>query len=152
MSYRILSDNDCHNSPGLCNNPSCPNPPIYWNPQVVHSRTGRQIPLSEPFNPQVKAPLPHQCMRQHRPGIYINKYEGYESAGRNQDQKQPPPPWPLPLPEGVHPGTTHLWVNNEFVRLYKCPLCSFQNIHRDVINHHLKFAYDKYHNESGIRI
>lgn len=66
-----------------------------------------------------------------------NKLKGYTGP--------PPPP-------GIHLGTTHLWVNNEFVRLYKCPLCSFQNIHRDIINHHLKFAYDSYHNQSGITI
>lgn len=60
-------------------------------------------------------------------------------------------PWPDP-PEGVILGVTHLWVGGEFVRLYKCPLCSFQNIHKDVINHHIKYAYDEYHNKSGVTI
>lgn len=87
-------------------------------------------------------------MKKHRPGIYINKYEGsgYEAPPKEK------PPWPLPLPEGIHLGTTHLWVEGEFVRLYKCPLCSFQNIHKDVINHHIKFAYDERHNKSNVRI
>ncbi len=65
------------------------------------------------------------------------KPEGYEGP-------RPPP--------GILLGITHLWVNGEFVRLYKCPLCSFQNIHKEVINHHIKYASDKRHNESGIVI
>jgi hypothetical protein len=86
-------------------------------------------------------------MKKHRPGVYINKYEGFE-APKKEEKK----PWPLPLPEGVHLGTTHLWVDNQFVPLYKCPLCAFQNIHKEVINHHIKFAFDTRHNKSGIKI
>jgi hypothetical protein len=101
-------------------------------------------PLNEPFNPHIKAPVLHRCMKEHKPGIYIKKYT-------DEPKKEEKKPWSTP-PAGVHLGTTHLWVNEEFVQLYKCPLCSFQNIHKDIINHHIKFASDKYHNESGIRI
>ena len=149
MSYRIIPDAPFRNGEGRCNSPSCPNPTIYWNPQVVHSRTGRQIPLSEPFNPQVKAPLPHQCMKKHRPGVYINKYETSEKEedwNKLKGYHGPPPP------VGVHLGVTHLWYEGEFVRLYKCPLCSFQNIHKDIINHHIFYASDERHNKSGIKI
>lgn len=144
MSYRILSDNENRNSQSTCNNANCPTKTIYWNPQVVHSQTGRRTPLSEPFNPHIKAPVLHRCMKQYRPGVYIKKYE------------DPPIPHtfyhgPDP-PSGVHLGISHLWINHEFVQLYKCPLCSFQNIHKDIINHHIKFASDKYHNQSSIRI
>ena len=150
LSYKILSDNEFRNSPGPCNSPACPSPAIYWNPQVVHSRTGRQIPLSEPFNPQVKAPLPHQCMKKHRPGVYINKYESEEEENWNYN-KLSGYHGPVP-PPGVHLGTTHLWYEGQFRTLYKCPLCNFQNIHKDVINHHIFYSDDKRHNQSGVRI
>lgn len=60
-------------------------------------------------------------------------------------------PWPTPPPD-VQLGVTHLWIDGEFVRFYKCPLCNFKNIHKEVINHHIKFAYDERHNKSGVRI
>lgn len=72
-------------------------------------------------------------------------------TAKKRDEKENKNPWPEP-PKGVLLGITHLWVDGEFVRLYKCPLCSFQNIHKEVINHHIKFAFDTYHNQSGVRI
>src|SRR6185436_1708918 len=76
MSYRVLPDNDNRNTQSQCNNPSCPTKTIYWNPQVVHSQTGRMTPLNEPFLPQQKAPVLHRCMRSNPPNQYIRKSYG----------------------------------------------------------------------------
>ncbi len=118
---------------------------IFWRPPLLDKEIAYKGP--KPLN-QPDGRTVHRCMRGGtKDGQFYHTY----STNRN-DKKEPPPPWPLPLPEGVHLGTTHLWVNEEFVRLYKCPLCSFQNIHKDVINHHIQYAFDKYHNSSQIRI
>lgn len=76
------------------------------------------------------------------------------SDNDNKEWKRPNGYFGPKPPPGVHLGVTHLWLVDEqrFTPLYKCPLCHFQNIHKDVINHHIKFASDKYHNSSGIRI
>jgi len=76
MSYRVLPDNDNRNTQSLCNNANCPTKTIYWNPQVVHSQTGRMTPLNEPFLPQQKAPVLHRCMRSNPPTRYIKKFYG----------------------------------------------------------------------------
>lgn len=120
---------------------------IFWRPPLLD----KEIAYSGPRPLNSDGRTVHRCMRG---GTIDHRFYHTESTSRIGQQKQPPPPWPLPLPEGVHLGTTHLWLQDkkEFVPLYKCPLCSFQNIHRDVINHHLKFAYDSYHNQSKVRI
>ena len=144
----------------VCPNPTCRKVKCYdhcnhcgndilWRPTELDKEIAYRGP--KPLNPPYGREV-HRCMRG---GTKDGQFYHTEPTSRQNPksiEKQPPPPWPLPLPEGVHLGTTHLWVNNEFVRLYKCPLCSFQNIHRDVINHHLKFAYDSRHNQSGITI
>lgn len=147
-NYRIMPDVPFSNGEGHCNNPNCPNPAIYWTDKVLNADTGKKLPLNEPFT-GLRPPQIHGCMKQFKPGVFLDKYD---NKTREQEKPQrsgyngPPPP------EGVHLGTTHLWVGGEFVPLYKCPLCSFQNIHKEVINHHIRFAYDKYHNSSNIRI
>lgn len=136
------------NGEGRCNNPSCPNPKIYWTDKVLNADTGKKLPLNEPFT-GLRPPQIHECMKQYKPGVFLDKYDNKKKEEDDWNKLKgytgPPPP------PGVHLGTSHLWLEDkkEFVRLYKCPLCSFQNIHRDVINHHLKFAYDSYHNQSG---
>lgn len=122
---------------------------VLWRPKGLD--WGIKYNGPKPLNPLDGSK--HECMRG---GTKDGQFYHTESTSRPAQAKQPPPPppWPLPLPKGVHLGTTHLWLEDkkEFVRLYKCPLCSFQNIHREVINHHIRFAYDSYHNQSGIKI
>lgn len=127
-----------------CNH--CGNP-VLWRPPLLDKEIAYKGP--KPLEPDGRTV--HRCMRG---GTKDHQFYHTESAGRNQQKSDPPssPPWPLPLPPGIHLGISHLWYEGEFVRLYKCPLCSFQNIHKDVINHHIKFAYDKYHNQSGVII
>ena len=74
MSYRIIPDMELRNNEGKCNSDACPNPEkrIYWNDAVRNKETGKKMPLNEPFTGQ-KPPQPHRCMRQYRPGKYINK-------------------------------------------------------------------------------
>jgi hypothetical protein len=126
--------------------------PVLWRPPLLDKEIAYKGP--KPLNPPDGRTV-HRCMRG---GTKDGRFYHTDPTSRQADQSEqkqptpPPPPWPLPLPEGVHLGTTHLWVNNEFVPLYKCPLCHFQNIHKDVINHHIKYSSDKYHNASGIII
>ena len=138
------------NGSGMCNNPSCPNPKIYWTDKVLNADTGKKLPLNEPFT-GLRPPQIHGCMKQYKPGVFLDKYDnkGKEKEEPRRSGYTGPPP-----PAGVHLGVTHLWLEDkkEFVQLYKCPLCSFQNIHKDVINHHIRYAFDKYHNQSGIII
>jgi hypothetical protein len=140
------------NGEGCCNSPACPNPTIYWNKAVLNADTGKQLPLNEPFT-GLRPPRIHGCMKQHRPGIFLDKYDNKKKREEDNWSKLMGYTGP-PSPAGVHLGTTHLWLEDkkEFVPLYKCPLCSFQNIYKDIINHHIKFAFDARHNESGIRI
>ena len=118
---------------------------ILWRPPLLD----REIAYNGPKPLEMDGKKVHRCMRG---GTKDGRFYHTEPTSRQSPEKQPPPPWPLPLPEGVHLGTTHLWVNNEFVPLYKCPLCSFQNIHKEVINHHIFYAFDTRHNKSGIII
>ena len=60
MSYIILPDIEFKNSPDQCNNESCPNKTIYWNPAVKNKETGRAMPLNEPFIGNMP-PSPHTC-------------------------------------------------------------------------------------------
>jgi hypothetical protein len=149
--YRIIPDVELRNGDGHCNNPACPNPTIYWNKAVLNADTGKQLPLDEPFT-GLRPPRIHECMKQHRPGIFLDKYDNKKKEEDDWNKLKgytgPPPP------PGVHLGTTHLWLQDkrEFVPLYKCPLCSFQNIYKDIINHHIFYSDDKYHNQSGIII
>lgn len=46
----------------------------------------------------------------------------------------------------VHLGLTHLEVNDKLVKLLKCPLCNFMNIHDDEIQHHIQWTNDTKHN------
>lgn len=148
-NYRIIPDIALVNGEGKCNNPSCPNPTIYWNDAVRNADTGRKLPLDEPFI-ALRPPLIHECMKNYRPGVFLDKYNNKEKEENDWNKRQgytgPPPP------PGVHLGVTHLWVDSEFVPLYKCPLCSFQNIHKEIINHHIKYTSDPYHNKSGVVI
>jgi hypothetical protein len=32
------------------------------------------------------------------------------------------------------------------VRLFKCPFCSFRNIHEDIVTHHIQYKNDTHHN------
>ncbi len=52
----------------------------------------------------------------------------------------------LAISEDFVIGITHLKVNGELVRLFKCPFCSFKNIHEDEITHHIKYKEDINHN------
>jgi len=52
----------------------------------------------------------------------------------------------LELPPDIVLGVTHLVVNSELVRLYKCPFCDFKNIHEDEITHHIRYNEDSNHN------
>jgi hypothetical protein len=52
----------------------------------------------------------------------------------------------LALSEDIVIGITHLKVNGELVRLFRCPFCSFKNIHEDEITHHIKYKDDISHN------
>ena len=123
---------------------------ILWRPPLLDKEIFYKGP--KPLN--LDGRTVHRCMRG---GTKDGRFYHTDPASQLNEKsatKQPPPPWPLPLPPGVHLGTTHLWLEDkrEFVQLYKCPLCSFQNIHRDIINHHIKYANDEYHNKSGITI
>ena len=71
VSYRILPDMEQRNSQSTCNNCS---QSITWNPQVVHSQTGRMTPLNEPWIPYTKPPSLHRCMTQKRPQHFLRKY------------------------------------------------------------------------------
>jgi hypothetical protein len=148
-SYRIMPDVPFNNGEGHCNNPNCPNPRIYWTDKVLNADTGKKLPLNEPFT-GLRPPQIHGCMKQFKPGVFLDKYDNKKKEEDDWNKlkgytgPQPPP--------GVHLGVTHLWVGGEFVPLYKCPLCSFQNIHKEVINHHIFYSNDKYHNQSGIII
>jgi len=48
-------------------------------------------------------------------------------------------------PEDVVLGITHLRINGELVRLYKCPFCLFKNIHEDEITHHIRYKDNAEH-------
>jgi hypothetical protein len=152
-NYRIMPDIPFNNGQGRCNNGNCPNPAIYWCKAVLNADTGKQLPLNEPFT-GLRPPQIHGCMKEYRPGVFLDKYD---NKGRKEKEEEdnwnkrkgytgPPPP------PSVNLGVTHLWYEGEFRKLYKCPLCHFQNIHKDVINHHIRYASDKYHNSSGITI
>ena len=71
MSYRLLPDESATNNAGTCNN--CQNA-IWWNKSIRHPDTGRQLPLNEPFQPQIRAAIPHKCMSTNPPKKFINKY------------------------------------------------------------------------------
>ena len=72
VSYKILPDMEQRNSQSTCNNCS---QSITWNPQVVHSQTGRMTPLDEPWIPYTKPPSLHRCMTQKRPQHFMRKSE-----------------------------------------------------------------------------
>lgn len=110
-------------------------------------------PLNSPYHPDSNPkPDPHLCMKSKKPGVFLDKYDNKKKEEDDWNKRKgytgPPPP------AGVHLGVTHLWLEDkkEFTPLYKCPLCSFQNIHKEVINHHIRLAFDTRHNQSGIRI
>ena len=94
-------------------------------------------------------------MKDHRPGVFLDKYDNNNNKKKEEDEwnKRKGYYGPIP-PPGVHLGVTHLWLEDKkkFTPLYKCPLCTFQNIHKEVINHHIFYSVDKYHNKSGIVI
>ena len=115
---------------------------ILWRPTLLDKEIVYKGP--KPLNPPDGREV-HRCMRG---GTKDGRFYKTEAAVPKKEEKHP---WPTP-PPGVYLGTTHLWYEGEFKRLWKCPLCSFQNIHREVINHHIKFAYDEKHNQSGITI
>jgi hypothetical protein len=120
---------------------------VLWRPPLLDKEIRYRGP--KPLNPP-DGTFVHRCMRGGTQGRGFFKTEPVQP----KKEEEIKPPWPLPLPEGVHLGTTHLWLKdkNEFVPLYKCPLCNFQNIHKDIINHHIKYAFDTYHNQSGLVI
>lgn len=127
---------------------------ILWRPRLLDKEIAYKGP--KPLSPP-DGEFVHRCMRGGTKDGQFYHTDPASILKPKSSEKQPPPsppPWPLPLPEGVHLGTTHLWLQDkkEFVPLYKCPLCSFQNIHKEVINHHIKFAFDTRHNKSGIKI
>ena len=62
------------NGEGRCDNSNCPKPKIWWNESVRHIKTGRKIPLEEPFNPMTGPPKPHTCMKKHKPPEFLNGY------------------------------------------------------------------------------
>ena len=137
----------------VCPNPSCRKikcydhcnhcgEPVLWRPKELDPEIAYRGP--KPLNPPDGRTV-HRCMRG---GTKDGRFYKTEAVIPKKEEKKP---WPTP-PPGVHLGTTHLWVEGEFVPLYKCPLCSFQNIHKEVINHHIRFAFDKYHNSSNITI
>jgi hypothetical protein len=139
------------NGKGICNNPKCKQD-IYWNSLVRHPETGRQRPLNSPYYPDTGAePDIHECMKKKPPGQFINKYQ---EEDRIKELKKPPeelfPNIPRPYPPGVKLGITHLYVNNQFVYLYKCPYCPFQNIYESEIDNHITFTMDKRHEDKDL--
>ena len=48
-------------------------------------------------------------------------------------------------PEDVVLGVTHLRINGELVKLYKCPFCPFKNIHEDEITRHIRYKDNAEH-------
>ena len=135
------------NREDLCNNPAC-RAQIWWCnlDQTRHHRTGRQRPLNQPYHPdQNPEPDFHMCMKQKRPGEFINKYHKEDQA-KEEKEFLNAPNIPKP-PVGVKLGVTHLYYNNKFMELLKCPFCNFRNIHEDTMAHHIRFTKDKKHQE-----
>src|ERR1044071_5138782 len=52
-----IIDAPCKNQEGKCN--FCDNK-IYWNPSVIHRRTRKKLPLSEPYNGHGTKPVAHR--------------------------------------------------------------------------------------------
>lgn len=65
------------NGEGRCNNPSCPNPKIWWSDKVLNADTGKKLPLNEPFT-GLRPPQIHGCMEKYRPGVFLDKYGNRE--------------------------------------------------------------------------
>jgi hypothetical protein len=51
----------------------------------------------------------------------------------------------LSIQDDIILGVTHFSINGELVRIYRCPFCSFKNIHEDEITHHIRYKEDFVH-------
>jgi hypothetical protein len=52
----------------------------------------------------------------------------------------------LSIPDDVILRVTHLSLNGELVTLFRCPFCSFKNIHEDEITRHIRYKKGSKHN------
>lgn len=121
---------------------------ILWRPPLLD----REIAYNGPKPLEMDGKKVHRCMRDGTKDGRFYKTEPL-SVQREEENWNKRKGYTGPTPHaGIHLGVSHLWVEGEFLRLYKCPLCNFQNIHKEVINHHIFYAYDERHNKSGIII